>query len=283
MRKQTVGSRLIAVAVAFSLYASAALANGSVGELVGSLAWSKRLPGVGANVVGSDKSAFAFIIPAAGSLAGANGTFFRSDVTLANRRNIPQTVAVGFLKRSVNNCAAATKLITIPANTTFMYRDFIGTTLLDSGIGSLLVVAVNSAGSVADNAGLIDGFSRIWTPQPGSSGTVSQSFEAISIDESALNRWAYGVRQDDAFRTNVGMVNLNNSVEITINGSITGLLGEATFSQKVKPCSMEQFGAPAGTYSDAFLFFSGPTDVIWSAYGTSVDNVTGDGWVTHAH
>jgi hypothetical protein len=256
----------------------------TVADLLASVQASRRAPGFGSSVVTGDVTKNSFIIPVAGSVQGANGTFFKSDVTIANRRATPQIISVGFLKRGVNNGSAPVQNFTLPANFTDVERDFIGTTLGESGLGTILVVAKTSTAtnSPVDTNASIDGFSRIWTPQPGSAGSVSQSFEAISIEETALNRWAYGVRHDESFRTNVGIVNLS-SVDITFNVQVIGLRGSTSFPQLVHAFSMEQVGVPAGIYGDGFVFFTGATDIIWSAYGTSVDNVTGDGWVTHAH
>jgi hypothetical protein len=64
-----------------------------------------------------------------------------------------------------------------------------------------------------------------------------------------------------------------------------GLRGSNSFTQVVQPYSMEQPSLPAGIYGDCYIrITSGSTNFNWwSAYGTSVDNVTGDGWVSHVH
>src|SRR3982751_1666434 len=51
---------------------------------------------VRAQTVGDNRSARYFIIPAAGSVAGGNGTFFRSDVTLINYADTPEDVIALF-------------------------------------------------------------------------------------------------------------------------------------------------------------------------------------------
>jgi hypothetical protein len=235
------------------------------------------------NVVSVDWEKEAFIIPVAGSVQGGGGTFFRSDVTIANRRLAPQIISVGFMFRGQNNGAAQMQRFQIDANTTTITRDFIANQLHTSGLGTLLVIAVDSAGNTDEQAE-IDGFSRIWTPQPGSAGSVSQSFEAIDLQDSLSTSYAYGLRQDSAFRTNVGLVNLYstpNTFTIFVNG--TG--GNTTFTQTVQPYSMEQVSLPAGAWGDLYLRVSSADTNFnwWSAYGTSVDNVTGDGWVSHVH
>jgi len=235
------------------------------------------------NVVSVDWEKEAFIIPVAGSIQGGGGTFFRSDVTIANRRLAPQLVNVGFLVRGQNNGNVQMHRFSIDANTTTQTRDFIASALGTSGLGTILVIAVDSNGNTDDNAE-IDGFSRIWTPQPGSAGSVSQAFESIDLEDSLLTSYAYGLRQDAGFRTNVGLVNLyagTNTFTIFVNG--TG--GSTTFTQTVQPYSMEQIPLPAGAWGDCYIRItsSDTNPNWWSAYGTSVDNVTGDGWVSHVH
>ncbi len=236
------------------------------------------------NIVSVDWTKESFIIPVAGNLQGGNGTFFKSDVTIANRRSTPQVISVGFLRRGVNNGSAPVQNFTIPANFTDIERDFIGTVLNTSGLGTLLIVArtTTGAGAPVDMNAQIDGFSRIWTPQPGSAGSVSQSFGSFDLQDALVNSWGYGLRQDEAFRTNVGLVNLYDTPN-TFTVQVVGIRGGTTFQQTVQPYSMEQPSLPAGIYGDLFIYISASSSNWWSAYGTSVDNVTGDGWVSHVH
>jgi hypothetical protein len=257
---------------------------------------TRRAAGTGrvkGEIVSVDWTKESFIIPVAGNVQGSNGTFFKSDVTLANRRSTPQVIAVGFLQRGVNNGNNPVQYFTIPANTTDMERDFVGNVLQKSAaLGTILVIAKTAAGSAGqvDTNGAIDGFSRIWTPQPvlagqsSSAGSVSQSFEAIDLQDNLAESWGYGLRQDANFRTNVGLVNLfDTSNTFTIN--VVGLQGSTTFQTTVQPFSMEQPALPAGVYGDLFIHVTSASSNFnwWSAYGSSVDNATGDGWVSHVH
>lgn len=244
------------------------------------------------NIVSVDWTKEAFIIPAAGSVAGSNGTFFKSDVTIANRRQVTQVISVGFLARGVNNGTALVQKFTIPANTTTIDNDFISNKLQKSGLGTLLVIAVTSTapGAPVDELAEIDGFSRIWTPQPiqpgatTSIGTVSQAFESIDIEDSLADSFGYGLKQDENFRTNLGFVNLYDTPN-TFTIQVVGTRGSTTFTQTVQPYSMEQPSVPGGILGDFFISVGTPATNFnwWSAYGTSVDNRTGDGWVSHVH
>lgn len=236
-----------------------------------------------ASVIAVDWETWAFLFPAAGSLAGANGTYFRSDVTIANRSSEDQIIAVVWFARGVNNGSAPIEEFTIPANTTVMERDFVASVLGKSGLGTIMVVARDSAGNIDETADL-DGFSRIWTPQPGSTGTVSQEFAAVELEDTLATSYGYGLRQDAGYRTNVGLVNIW-STENTFTINVVGLAGNTQLTQRVQPYSMEQVPLPAGTYGDLYLRISSATSNLnwWSAYGVSVDNVTGDGWISHVH
>ena len=245
------------------------------------------------DIVSDDSTSDAFIIPVVGSLQGSNGTFFRSDVSLANRRSVPQALSIGFLQRGVNNGNNLVQKVTIGANTTTMDSDFVATVLNKPGqLGTLLVIAVTSTdpGAAVDTNASIDGFSRIWTPQPvlpgqsSSVGSVSQSFEAIDLQDNLATSYGYGLKQDANFRTNIGLVNLYSTPN-TFTVFVNGLQGSTTFQQTVQPFSMEQPSVPAGTYGDMYIRITSDASNFnwWSAYGTTVDNRTGDGWVSHVH
>ena len=237
------------------------------------------------NVIEFETADTSFIIPAAGSVAGANGTFFKSDVSIGNFANTTQNIGVGWLAAGQNNASAPLSYFTIPANTVASINDFVGTTLHKSGLGALLIIAYNAAGTAPDDNAILDGFSRIWTPQPGSSGTVSQSFPSVSVIDSTDNftAFALGLRQDASFRTNVGVVNLDSA---THTWTVTSLATGATTTLTVQPYSLGQGGVPAsfGNSNGALSvsFDVSGTNIVWSAYASSVDNVTGDGWVSRA-
>jgi hypothetical protein len=235
-------------------------------------------------IVSVDWTKEAFIIPVVGNLQGSNGTYFKSDVTIANRRSVAQIVSIGFFQRGLNNGSASVQNFVLDPNSTSINSDFVGRVLGKTGVlGTLLVVARTATGAI-DTAAEIDGFSRIWTPQPGSAGTVSQAFESIDVQDNLPTSYGYGLRQDEAFRTNVGLVNLYDTPN-TFTVAVIGLRGSTSFNQTVQPYSMEQPSLPAGVYGDCYIRVTSALLNFnwWSAYGTSVDNVTGDGWVSHVH
>lgn len=235
--------------------------------------------------VTDDRPRSEILIPSAGSLQGGGGTYFRSDVTLANRRDVPQTVLVTWLPRNGEGPKTATlelapfEIVTI--------TDFVAEVLDTSGLGAILLTTVTAGTTTEDRFGQIDAFSRIWTPQPGTNGTVSQQFSAI--DPQVLDRkksaMALGIRNDAQFRANVGVVNLDDvqhdwRVEVLADDGRS-----LEMSAIVPPRAMVHLPMPAsdlGKVTVTFFLLNAEPDFAWAAYATSNDNVTGDGWVSSA-
>jgi len=249
-----------------------------------------RTNGVHASAIADSVSARAFIIPAAGSLAGGGGAlFFRSDITLANYRDTAQQVLVGFWTQGSTNTLnpANYKAITLPPGQFVTVQDFVATALGTSGLGTLIFIPYT--GTDFDGTGAIDGFSRIYTKQPGSTGTVSQPFDAVDPDTQSLQfideAVALGLRQDANFRTNFGIVNVD-AADHVYKVSFIGEKLQTTLTVTVKAYGMIQTSIPAGDYGAVTILYqitdAGNNFVSWVGYASSTDNTTGDGWVSLA-
>jgi hypothetical protein len=227
----------------------------------------------------------AFMFPGAGNVLGIGGTHFKSDVTLANFGNAPQRVEVIWLRQGTNSCDDQTMIMTLQPGFRH-FDDFVGTTLGQTGLGTLVFLALDDEDDI-DSSAMLDGFSRIWTPLPGSAGTTSQQFTAVSIDDliGEFPAYAIGLRQDSGFRTNAGVVNLDEEERNwTLEIHTSGVPQPASVLMTVPGCSMRQTNIPAGSFGTIMLRWV-PMDPIflWSAYGSSTDNTTGDGWVVQAN
>jgi hypothetical protein len=257
--------------------------KGSVGGVLDELA-HMRGTGVRTKVIGLDTTDSSFIFPSAGAVQGAGGTYFRSDVMIVNHRSSTQRVSVGWIAQGVNNSNRPLQYFDLTANTPYILSDFVTNTIHQSGLGAILVTGVTSGGNADTNATL-DGFSRIYTNQPGAQGTVSLSFPSIGVLDSFGNSFAYalGMRHDPSYRCNVGIVNLDTASAHTWNVNLNGLSGSTSFQVTVDPVSMKQVSVPAGNYGDLLVSLAPTVNGFWwSAYAASVDNITGDGWVSHA-
>jgi hypothetical protein len=222
------------------------------------------------------------LIAAAGSLVGFNGTFFRSDITLINYRDADQLVRLQWLPQGSSGVAVTPVDITLPRQSGINREDFVPDVLGQSGLGSILVTAITSNGQF-DPGGRLHATSRIWSNQPGlSTGTVSQSFPIIAFaDINSTRLLVLGHRRDARYRTNLGLVNLDpqaQTFQITVQAdSRTELL-----NVPVHPLSMEQIsltGPPAVNVQIAVTNVTqGFQTTRFVAYGSSVDNTTGDSW-----
>ena len=241
------------------------------------------------SAVTDSRSSRVIVIPAAGSVAGGGGLFFRSDVTLVNYEAAAHDVIVMWwpagTSNSLNTTGTNVMTLTLQPNTFNIYPDFVANTLKQSGLGSIVVIPIVS-GSLSFDAG-IDGFSRIYTKQPGSNGTVSQEFPGVDPDSGSIFNEAasLGLRQDAGYRTNFGIVNtdsVSHSFHLTFLGENNQT---ATLDLTVPAFGMIQQAAPPGTFGALNIIFSSP-DVAdfgsFIAYASSTDNTTGDGWVSLA-
>ena len=239
---------------------------------------------VHSQVISIDSTDFAFLIPISGNLQGAGGTFFRSDLFVRNDRSVDQRIGIAYLAANTPNSGDPIAFYSVPAKGGLVFYDIVGSSLNRSGLGAIVISGVDSGGN-PDSSATIDGFSRIWTPQPGSTGTVSQNFDAISVLDLIGNGPAsiIGLRQNTAFRSNVGIVNLDDVSHTWTVAAATGVQQQIT----VPAQSVVQTGVVAGAGSAqsgavALTLVGDATTFVWSAYGTSNDNVTGDGWVSRA-
>lgn len=252
------------------------------------------------NVVTQDQVASSFLIPAVGSLQGANGTFFKSEVEIANYRDVPQRIAITVLQRGVSGGGTSRTFMTIPAygngGAVGITSDDFLTLLGRTGLAAIVVEGVTADGS-ADAAAEIDGFARVYTAQPAtdtcnnSGGTVSQAMHVLPIDAlrgGEFPAFALGLRQDADYRTNVGIIN-RGSQSHRFRIDAVGTLGSSTTAVTVASQSMDQVPLPAGNLGIMTVIItmedqpaSSETNAPWAAYASSVDNRTGDGWTRHA-
>lgn len=247
--------------------------------------------GISANAILVNRSARALVIPASGSTRGAGGTFFRTDLTLVNWNVEDQDLGVLWLPNGDPDGFDAF-VIEVPGDRPpFTIEDFVGTVLGKTGVGSLVLLPVLSGGGVEiDENAAIDAYSRIWTPQPNATGTVSQPFPGVEPDYMTGEYEAFilGLRQDANYRTNYGILNLYEepiTFTLTVFPEVFGggPLPETTVT--VPAGSMIQTSIPAGAHGKLSLLVSVEQDIpgddhTWVTWASSTDNTTGDGWVS---
>ena len=220
------------------------------------------------------------LVPAAGSVQGANGTYFHSDMTLLNYTNRVQSVRLTWLPNPPATAAQFTPMvITVQPMSGIQSDDFVAEVMgIRSGLGAILITGV-AANGMLDASARLYVTNRIWTPQPGSQGTVSQSFNTIGTIgyASASSETVVGLKRNDAFRSNAGIVNFSGASQ-RFHFTTGDLQGDVT----IPAMSSFQFPVP-GASSPYQLVITNTTDPSiqtnrWICYASSVDNYTGDSW-----
>lgn len=228
-------------------------------------------------------SAQQYILPAAGSTPGANGTYFRSDVAIWNFRAESQRIVMRWLPQGSSGVGLPPVEITVAAFSGLQDDDFVANVMHRQGLGAIFFLAVRPDGT-PDSGARLNIQSRIWTPQPGTRGFTSQSFDAIRVTQiSGSTRVITNQRSDFRYRMNVGLVNLDTTSAHTWQL----VTGSSTTSVTVPAFSMHQVSLPQFDNSITAplvrVIGNGGGETTWVAYGSSVDNVSGDGWTSLAY
>ena len=228
-------------------------------------------------------SAQQYILPAAGSAPGANGTYFRSDVSIWNFREESQKIVMRWLPQGTSGTGLPPVELTVGAFSGIQDQDFVANVMHRDGLGAIFFTAVRADGTLDPGARLTIQ-SRIWTPQPNTLGFTSQSFDAIRITQLTGDRRALtNQRNDFRYRMNVGITNFES--QATRTWQI--LAGGETYSITLPPMSMQLISLPRPPNSnDPFLvkfLGDGGSQTTWVAFGSSVDNVSGDAWSSLAY
>jgi hypothetical protein len=228
---------------------------------------------------------FQLLIPAAGSTPGLNGTFFRSDISILNLAAHDEVVNLQWLPQpglSVPNPV----LVTLKASTGIRSADFVRDYLNQTGLGAILVTAaLNPDGTGVDQTARLFVSSRIWTPQPGTNGTTSQDLPAIpasQLNTPAAAIFSMGGADDPpSYRTNVGIVNLDPAHAQTfyIIHFVQDPAGPIVIT--LPPFSMQQVSlgtiVPGEQIQIQNITQTNKSN-LWTAYGSTINNVTGDAW-----
>ncbi len=214
------------------------------------------------------------VLPAVGRAPGANGTYWRSDVTLYNSRPSNADVYLKYLAGGADNRNAASRRFTLAAGQTVVVQDVLSSFGLSSGTGALQILWVDGGvGPVVT--------SRTYTTAAGG-GTYGQSIDPIG--SSGYDSVVPGLRSDSSYRSNVGFV---NNGEGTLNVGVLLLspsgqqLGAASLT--LQPRSQTQT-ALAGLFpsingqtlaSCTLQAHTNDAPALF-AYGSIVDNGSGD-------
>jgi PKD repeat protein len=205
----------------------------------------------------------AMVVPVVGRAPGANGTFWRSDVTLFNPTAAGVTIALRY--------NGATQQLALGGGDTVVLADVLSRFGQTSGSGTLQLSWTSGAGPVVT--------SRTYTSVE-SGGTYGQSIDPVAAFGARM--FVPGLRHDDDFRTNIGFVNGGNETEnvtIVLLSPFGVELGRDTIA--LNPGEQVQFGVtamfPNASVEAGFtLSAEGDANAQVFAYGSMVDNKSGD-------
>ncbi len=143
--------------------------------------------------------AYNWIVPAASHNPGAEGTFWTTDLALANVGGSTALITLEFLPERIDNSGGGqvSPNVSLSRNTTTLLRDVVKSKFgIDDGKG---VLVVRSTQPIVVTA-------RVYTAAPGG-GTTGHGLETVPFDVPSVQpRVLPGVRLLDGFRTNVGVV-----------------------------------------------------------------------------
>ena len=239
-----------------------------------------------ADLIVPQTAAARILIPAAGNAPGANGTYFRSDIQIANLNNATQRVHLYWLPQGSNGAAIAPRVINLGPLSGFSSEDFVTNIMLQSGVGGIEVVGVTDSDQLDPDARL-HVTSRIWSPRPDDgAGTMSQTFPSLILPGSTSRvKVVFGIRRSNQYRLNVGITNPAQNVHrfrVTASVSTQGGTETAQFELDVQPRSIEQRLVTgltgAGVVQVLIENLTAGTATDWQGWASSIDNESGDAW-----
>ncbi len=218
-----------------------------------------------------------WVLPSSARAAGVGGAFYTTDLTIANTGILDASFTLKFLGHDVDGTNGPEKTMTIGAGKSLAYADVLQSVFgLESGYGAIYVTSNNS-----------DLILTGQTSTPGGGGTYGQSVPGMltGMREEFLNTIC-GIREDQAFRSNLIMANLS-TVERKVDIGLIDEMGLvlAAKSYKIPPMGMTQVNrivrdlGVASNISSARLFLSSKFQYgygAFAAYVSLIDNITND-------
>jgi hypothetical protein len=228
-----------------------------------------------------------YVIPVAAHAPGANGTSWRTDVSIQNIQSTPVTVEFAIVESgegildntfAVAVDASGASTVTVPAG----------------GSMTLIDLLKNHRGRAETTGALLVGGDKAFavtsrTYNATANGTLGQTVSAagdIASDgsDAASTLFIPGLAQNASFRTNLGLVMsaaaMPLTVTVTINGASGSTLGTRTFNVAAGLTTHVQFpatsvaAAPFDTAGAVVRIIDGSGTVV--SYASVVDNASGD-------
>lgn len=216
-------------------------------------------------------------IPAGARSRGEAGTFWLTDVAIANLGQTPASVNVAYLRRRQPNANPTNQSFTVAAGEQILLEDVFNSMFgLDRANGALRITAQNPN---------VKTTSRTYNAE-GEAGTYGQFIPAVTEVAAVVSGKSGALPQlqeNTSFRTNVGALNLTDK---TVNLRVQLFDGSGTLlgvkNATLRPYEMDQYDqifdeVGAGTVNNGYAVVRVTTDggkVL--AYASVVDNRSGD-------
>ena len=239
------------------------------------------------------------IIPAAASVRGNQGADWRTDVIIHNPNRVSLVLTLQLVGPSPDGTPQTPDTVVIPEalepDATRVITNVIESLFPERSTGTLIVTARDTEGATSP----IIVTSRIWTPSGTDQGTFGQGLPTIPWDDdgaiSGPERVLVGLESTEAFRTNIGLANLSQTVLGVFSIEILDASGhiQAAHWLELPPQSWIQhngilaFLGLEGSDMTAVVHLAdwhdlspgvpGPVPAPdWLAYGSIIDNRTND-------
>ena len=219
------------------------------------------------------------ILPIAGTVTGALGTIYTTDITLANGRDSAQDVIVTWLPQAGGGSPSFH--VALPPSSDASSSGVV--TIADfsqafgiSGIGSLVIAGVSASGD-ADPSASLTATADIWSHPADQRAPFSQSVSGIPRQTVLSHTTAEvaGLQQDAGFRTNAGIVNLSGDAH-RYAIAVRGERAATDFIINVSPFSLVQVPLPEMDFGLLTITITADAPTDWAAYASTMDRVTGE-------
>ncbi|MEO8053839.1 MAG: PA domain-containing protein [Acidobacteriota bacterium] len=220
-----------------------------------------------------------WVLPSSAHAQGANGAFYKTDLTVSNTGAAAANLTLKFLGHDGDGRTGAEVTRVVQAGQTVTYTDVLASLFgVSSGFGAIRINADTNNLRVV---------SQTSTPPPSGIGTFGQAVPAATGNDfvtTAAAKALFSLRQDAAFRTNAVIANATEAaahIDLALFNASGVQIGSG--SADLNPLEMRQIsgvvtnlGGPDGT-KDAFLVVSTTTaDARIATYAAVIDQTTND-------
>ena len=219
-----------------------------------------------------------WILPSSARAAGQGGSFYTTDLTIANRGGADATATLKFLGHDADGRGGAEQTFSLGAGRTATYFDVLGSVFgVSSGYGAI---------RISSSSASLDVLGQTSTPGP-SGGTFGQSVPAANpgtLVTQSVPRSIAAVREDGSFRTNLVLANATEA-SLVVDAMLVSGTGVtlASGSYSLPPLGMTQvtqvvrdLGVAANLQNGQLLLSTATPGGAFAAYASVIDRTTND-------